>query len=84
MYDAIVSAVDWSDVIAGIMAVAALIAGVLIVWRGANMLLSFLDEREADREALEDSWARDRELEDQHGPYDHAADHAWVFEDDDK
>lgn len=41
-YDAIVDAVDWSAVITGIGAIAALIAGVLIVRKGARMLLSFI------------------------------------------
>lgn len=41
-YDAIVSAVDWADVITGIGAVAALIAAVLVVKRGARMLLSMI------------------------------------------
>lgn len=41
-YDAIVSAVDWADVVTGIGAIAALIAGVLVVKKGARMLLSFL------------------------------------------
>lgn len=41
-YDAIVSAVDWSDVVTGIGAIAALIAAVLVVKRGAKMLLGML------------------------------------------
>ncbi len=41
-YDAIVAAVDWADVITGIAAIAALIAGVFVVRKGARMLLSFL------------------------------------------
>lgn len=41
-YDAIVSAVDWGDVITGIGAIAALIAAVLVVRKGTRMLLSFL------------------------------------------
>lgn len=41
-YDAIVAAVDWSAVITGIGAIAALIAGVLIVRKGSRMLLSFI------------------------------------------
>lgn len=41
-YQAIVDAVDWSDVITGIGAIAALIAAVLIVRKGSRMLLSFL------------------------------------------
>lgn len=41
-YDGIVSAVDWSDVVTGIGAIAALIAAVFIVRKGARMLLSFL------------------------------------------
>jgi hypothetical protein len=41
-YDAIVSAVDWADVITGIGAVAALVAAVLVVRRGVRMLLSMI------------------------------------------
>jgi hypothetical protein len=41
-YDAIISAVDWSDVITGIAAVAALIAAVLVVKRGTGMLLRMI------------------------------------------
>lgn len=41
-YDAIVDAVDWSEVITGIGAIAALIAAVFIVRKGSRMLLSFL------------------------------------------
>lgn len=41
-YDAIVDAVDWSAVITGIGAIAALIAAVLIVRKGSKMLLSFI------------------------------------------
>lgn len=38
-YDAITTAVNWADVITGIVAVAALVAAVLVVQRGASMLL---------------------------------------------
>jgi hypothetical protein len=41
-YQAIVDAVDWTDVITGVGAIAALIAAVLIVRKGSRMLLSFL------------------------------------------
>lgn len=41
-YDAIVAAVDWTDVVTGIGAIAALIAGVFVVRKGSRMLLSFL------------------------------------------
>lgn len=41
-YDGIVSAVDWSDVVTGITAIAALIAAVLVVKRGVKMLLSMI------------------------------------------
>lgn len=41
-YDAIVAAVDWSDVITGIGAIAALIGAVLVVKRGAGMLLRMI------------------------------------------
>lgn len=41
-YDAIVAAVDWSDVIVGIGAIAALIAAVLVVKRGTGMLLRMI------------------------------------------
>ena len=41
-YAAIESAVDWADVITGIAAIAALVAGVLVVKRGARMLLSMI------------------------------------------
>jgi len=41
-YDAIVAAVDWSDVITGIAAIAALIAAVLVVKRGTGMLLRMI------------------------------------------
>lgn len=41
-YDAITDAVDWADVITGIGAIAALIAAVLVVKRGAGMLLRMI------------------------------------------
>ena len=41
-YDTIVSAVDWSDVTAGIGSIAALIAAVLVVKRGVKMLLGMI------------------------------------------
>lgn len=41
-YAAITAAVDWSDVITGIAAIAALVAAVLVVKRGAKMLLGMI------------------------------------------
>lgn len=41
-YDAITAAVDWGDVITGIAAIAALVAAVLVVKRGAKMLLGMI------------------------------------------
>lgn len=41
-YDAITAAVDWADVITGIAAIAALVAAVLVVKRGAKMLLGMI------------------------------------------
>lgn len=41
-YDAITDAIDWSDVVTGIGAVAALIAAVLVVKKGSKMLLSMI------------------------------------------
>lgn len=41
-YDAITSAVDWSDVTTGIGAIAALVAAVLVVKKGAKMLLGMI------------------------------------------
>ncbi|HTD72156.1 MAG TPA: hypothetical protein VK652_01415 [Steroidobacteraceae bacterium] len=41
-YDAITAAVDWSDVISGIAAIAALVAAVLVVKKGAKMLLGMI------------------------------------------
>lgn len=38
-YDAITTAVDWSEVVTGIVAIAALVAAVLVVKRGSGMLL---------------------------------------------
>lgn len=38
-YDGITGAVDWADVISGITAIAALIAAVLVVFKGSKMLL---------------------------------------------
>lgn len=38
-YDSITTAVDWSEVITGIVAIAALVAAVLVVKRGVGMLL---------------------------------------------
>jgi len=41
-YDGITAAVDWSAVITGITAIAALVAAVLVVKRGSKMLLSMI------------------------------------------
>ena len=41
-YDAITDAIDWSDVVTGVAAVAALVAAVLVVKRGSRMLLSMI------------------------------------------
>jgi hypothetical protein len=41
-YSTITAAVDWSTVITGILAIAALIAAVLVVKRGAKMLLGMI------------------------------------------
>lgn len=41
-YDAITAAVDWTDVITGIAAIAALVAAVLVVKKGAKMLLGMI------------------------------------------
>lgn len=41
-YDAITSAVDWSDVTTGLGVVAAALAGVFIFKRGAKMLLGMI------------------------------------------
>jgi hypothetical protein len=41
-YDGIIAAVDWSDVVTGIVAVAALIAAVLVVMKGSRMLLRMI------------------------------------------
>ena len=38
-YDPITTAVDWADVITGIVAIGALVAAVLVVKRGVGMLL---------------------------------------------
>lgn len=41
-YDSITTAVDWSEVTTGIVAIAALIAAVLVVKRGSGMLLRMI------------------------------------------
>lgn len=41
-YDAITTAVDWSQVTTGIVAIAALVAAVLVVSRGSKMLLRMI------------------------------------------
>ena len=41
-YDPITTAVDWSDVTTGIVAIAALVAAVLVVSRGSKMLLRMI------------------------------------------
>lgn len=41
-YSVITSAVDWSSVGAAILAIAALLAGVLVVKKGAKMVLSMI------------------------------------------
>jgi hypothetical protein len=41
-YAAIETAVDWSDVVTGIVAIAALVAAVLVVMRGSRMLLRMI------------------------------------------
>jgi cytochrome c biogenesis protein CcdA len=41
-YDPITTAVDWADVVTGIVAIAALVAAVLVVMRGSKMLLRMI------------------------------------------
>ena len=41
-YDTITGAVDWSEVVTAVVAVAALIAAVLVVSRGARMVLKMI------------------------------------------
>ncbi|MEM8684362.1 MAG: hypothetical protein AAGF72_13075 [Pseudomonadota bacterium] len=41
-YDTITGAVDWSEVVTGIVAIAALVAAVLVVMRGSKMLLRMI------------------------------------------
>jgi hypothetical protein len=41
-YDDITDAVDWSAVITGVGAIAALLAAVMVFRKGAKMLISFL------------------------------------------
>jgi hypothetical protein len=41
-YDDITAAVDWADVVTGIVAIAALVAAVLVVMRGSRMLLRMI------------------------------------------
>lgn len=41
-YDGITAAVDWSDVVTGVTAVAALLAAVYVVIRGSKMLLRMI------------------------------------------
>lgn len=41
-YDDIIAAVDWADVVTGIVAIAALVAAVLVVMRGSRMLLRMI------------------------------------------
>lgn len=41
-YDSITTAVDWSEVSTGIVAIAALVAAVLVVSRGSKMLLRMI------------------------------------------
>jgi len=41
-YDPITTAVDWAEVVTGVVAIAALIAAVLVVVRGSRMLLGMV------------------------------------------
>jgi hypothetical protein len=41
-YAGIISAVSWTDVTAGVIAIAALVAAVLVVMRGSKMLLRMI------------------------------------------
>lgn len=41
-YDGITAAVNWADVITAVVAVGALVAAVLVVKRGARMILSMI------------------------------------------
>lgn len=41
-YAGIISAVSWTDVVAGVIAIAALVAAVLVVMRGSRMLLKMI------------------------------------------
>lgn len=45
MYDDIVNAVSWSDVVSGILAIAALIAAVLVVKTGTHFILWMVNGR---------------------------------------
>lgn len=41
-YDSIITAVDWSAVVTGVVSIGALVAAVFIVLRGVRMLLSVI------------------------------------------